>query len=93
MIQLIIYKDSVSIHQEEQLIIYKNNRDDSKNIFQVTFFVWFVLTKTRHLAAENGSCSVLSSGGVSSTFILFDEINLDPTFLLFWIRILVEMTP
>jgi hypothetical protein len=36
---------------------------------------------------------VLSTGGVSSTFILFDEINLDPTFLLFWIRILVEMTP
>jgi len=81
-----------------------NNRDNSidylqtfikknKNIFQVTFFVWFVLTKIRHLAAENGSSSVLSAGGVSSTFILFDEINLDPTFLLFWIRILVEMTP
>jgi len=66
--------------------------DDMNNFLQSTFLVWFVLWKIRHLAAESGSCSVLSTGG-SSCFILLDEINLEPVFFLFWRRLLVEMTP
>lgn len=64
----------------------------NNNFLQSTFLVWFVLWKIRHLAAENGSCSVLSIG-VTSCFLLLDEINLEPVFFLVWRRLLVEITP
>jgi len=53
----------------------------------------FNLLKIRHLAAENGSSSVVSSGGISSSFARLDEISLDPAFFLFWRRLLAENTP
>jgi hypothetical protein len=65
-----------------------NNRDNNNKIitknkyFPGYLFEWFVLTKIQHLAAEKGLCSV-SARGDSSTFIMFDEINLYPTFLIF----------
>lgn len=53
----------------------------------------FDLLKIRHLAAENGSKSSASTVGICSSSTLLDEINLEPDFFLFWIRLLVEKTP
>lgn len=62
-------------------------------------FIWgtlvfdFDLLKIRHLAAENGSNSSVSTVGICWSSILLDEINLEPDFFLFWMRLLVEKTP
>lgn len=53
----------------------------------------FDLLKIRHLAAENGSKSSASTVGICSSSTLLDDINLEPDFFLFWIRLLVEKTP
>lgn len=80
-----LFTDSWSL--EKIRIIRRNRRG------LTTFLLLFDLLYIRHLAADNDSGGGVSSSGVSSIFTLFDEINLEPDFFLFWRRFFAEKTP